>query len=217
MSRLSKPLILAMLSVALATTACTTNPQTGQTQISKTALYGIGGAVACGAIGALTGHGHAARDSALACGAVGAALGGYMDYQEKQLREKLANTQIGVQRLGDQLRLTLPENVTFDVDKAVIKSRAQGPLASIAAIMVQYPDTKITVQGFTDSTGSASHNQSLSERRAESVTTLLASNGVDSSRIRTMGLGASRPIASNATAVGRAKNRRVEILIDPVQ
>lgn len=217
MSRLFKPLTIAIVSATLATSACTTNPQTGQSQISKTALYGLGGALTCGAIGALTGSGHAARDAALACGAIGAAAGGYMDYQEKLLREKLANTQIGVQRLGDQLKLTLPENVTFAVDRAEIKGNAQGPLASVGDIMVQYPNTKITVQGFTDSTGSASHNQGLSERRAQSVTTLLASRGVDSTRIRTMGFGASRPIASNATAAGRAKNRRVEILIDPVQ
>jgi outer membrane protein OmpA-like peptidoglycan-associated protein len=217
MSRLIQPLTLAIVAAALATSACTTNPQTGESQLSKTALYGLGGAVACGAIGAMTGSGHAARDAALACGALGAAAGGYMDYQEKNLREKLANTQIGVQRLGDQLKLTLPENVTFAVDHAELKGNAKGSLNSIGDIMVQYPNTKITVQGFTDSTGSASHNQSLSERRAESVTTQLAARGVDSTRIRTMGFGASRPIASNATVAGRAKNRRVEILIDPVQ
>jgi len=216
MFRLPTPLTVSLLTVALATTACTTNPQTGQSQISKTALYGVGGALACGALGALS-SGKDARNAALACGAIGAAAGGYTDYQEKQLREKLVNTQIGVARLGDQLKLTLPDNVTFDVDRAEIKPGAQAPLASIGDSMVQYPNTRITVQGFTDSTGSASHNQQLSARRAESVTRYLAARGVDSSRIRTMGMGASQPIASNTTVAGRAKNRRVEILIDPAQ
>lgn len=216
MSRVLKPALIAAVTLSLATTACTTDPQTGQTRLSKTALYGIGGAVACGALGAMS-SGKDARNAALACGAIGAAVGGYMDYQEKLLREKLANTQIGVQRLGDQLKLTLPENVTFDVDKSDIKPAARGPLASIGDIMVQYPNTTISVQGYTDNTGSAAHNQKLSERRAEAVTTLLASRGVDSVRIRTLGMGAGHYIASNATAAGRAKNRRVEILIDPAQ
>lgn len=216
MSRLFKPMTVGIVLAALATSACTTDPQTGQRQLSKTALYGIGGAVACGALGAMS-SGKDARNAALACGAIGAAAGGYMDYQEQKLREKLANTQIGVQRLGDQLKLTLPENVTFDVDQSTIKPAARGPLTSIGDIMVQYPNTTITVRGFTDNTGSAAHNQKLSERRAEAVTTLLATRGVDTVRIRTVGLGASNYIASNATAAGRAKNRRVEILIDPAQ
>jgi outer membrane protein OmpA-like peptidoglycan-associated protein len=216
MSRLFKPTILGIIIMSFATTACTTDPQTGQTRISKTALYGIGGAVACGALGAIS-NGKDARNAALACGAAGAAIGGYMDYQETKLRDKLANTQIGVQRLGDQLKLTLPENVTFDVDKSVIKPAARGPLASIGDIMTQYPNTTITVLGYTDSTGSAAHNQKLSEYRAEAVTTMLASRGVDTVRIRTIGKGASQYIASNATAAGRARNRRVEILIDPAQ
>lgn len=208
--------VLAVAAALAVTGGCTTNPQTGQTEISKAALYGIGGALACGAIGA-TRNGTSARNAALACGAAGAALGGYMDYQEKQLREKLANTQIGIARLGDQLKLTLPDNVTFDVDKDRLKPGVVGPINNIGDIMVQYPNTRITVQGFTDSTGSAAHNQQLSERRAESVTNQLATRGVDTARIRTMGLGASNYIASNASAAGRARNRRVEILIDPVQ
>ena len=182
-----KPLSIAMLSAVLATSACTTNPQTGQSEISKTALYGIGGAVACGALGAL-GGGHDAAMRRWPAARVGAAVGGTMDYQEKKLREKLANTQIGIQRLGDQLKLTLPDNITFDTNKAEIKPQAQGPLASIGDIMAQYPDTRVTVQGFTDSTGSASRNQVLSEHRAEAVTRFLATRGVDTTRIRTMGL-----------------------------
>lgn len=217
MIRQAKTLTVLAIAAALAATGgCTTNPQTGQTEISKAALYGIGGALACGAIGA-TRNGTSARNAALACGAAGAALGGYQDYQEKQLREKLANTQIGVARIGDQLKLTLPENVTFDVDKYKLKPAVVGPIGAIGDSMVQYPNTRITVLGFTDSTGSAAHNQQLSERRAEAVTNLLATRGVDTARIRTIGRGASQYIASNANAAGRARNRRVEILIDPAQ
>jgi outer membrane protein OmpA-like peptidoglycan-associated protein len=210
-----KHITLCALALALGTTGCSTDPQTGNTRLNKAALYGIGGALACGALGA-TRSGKDARNAALACGAVGAGIGGYMDYQEKLLRQKLAQTQVGVQRIGDQLRLTLPDNVSFDVDRSEVKPAARAALANIGDIMVQYPATTIAVVGHTDNTGSAAHNQQLSERRAEAVTTLLAASGVDSTRIRTMGVGMSQPVASNASAAGRARNRRVEILIDPV-
>jgi outer membrane protein OmpA-like peptidoglycan-associated protein len=213
MSRRFKPLSIIILSSALATSASSTNPQTGQTEYSKSALYGVGAALACGAIGA-TRSGKDALNSALACGAVGAAVGGYQDYQEKQLRTKLANTQVGIQRLGDQIKLTLPDNVTFDSDRYQIKNGAQSALASIADSMVQYPNSTITVQGFTDSSGSANHNQELSEHRAEAVTDFLAAHGVSNTRIRTMGLGERQPVGDNRSEAGRALNRRVEILIN---
>ncbi|WP_028535463.1 OmpA family protein [Paludibacterium yongneupense] len=211
-----KRLIASALAIALVATGCTTDPKTGSSTLNKAALYGIGGALACGAIGA-TRSGKDARNAALACGAVGAGIGGYMDYQETKLREQLAQTQIGVQRIGDQIRLTLPDNISFDIDKSEVKPGARAALANVGSIMVQYPATTIAVIGHTDNTGTAAHNQQLSERRAEAVTTVLASSGVDSVRIRTMGVGMSQPVASNATAVGRARNRRVEILIDPVR
>ncbi len=217
MNRLSQPAMLCTLVLAIATSACTTNPQTGQTEINKAALYGIGGAVTCGLIGAATHGSVGARNSALACGAIGAGVGAYMDNQEQKLREKLANTRIGVERVGNQIKLSLPDNVTFATNSFQLGSAAQQPLSDIAAVLVQYANTSITVAGHTDSTGPAAYNQTLSEKRAQAVTDLLATKGVNTVRIRTMGFGPSQPIASNATVEGRSKNRRVEVLIAPDQ
>ncbi|MDH0341654.1 OmpA family protein [Chromobacterium haemolyticum] len=217
MTRLFKPATAAATLVALALSACTTNPQTGQTEISKTALYGLGGAAACGLVGALTHGGKGARNSALACGAIGAGIGGYMDYQEKQLREKLKNSQIAVERIGDQLKLSLPDNITFPTNGYQLNARVQKPLGDIAGVLVQFPDTSITVAGHTDSTGAAAYNQTLSEKRAQSVTEYLQGQGVNSVRVRTMGYGTTQPVASNASESGKAKNRRVEIMITPQQ
>lgn len=217
MTRLFKPATAAAPLIALALSACTTNPQTGQTEISKTALYGLGGAAACGLVGALTHGGKGARNSALACGAIGAGIGGYMDYQEKQLREKLKNSQIAVERIGDQLKLSLPNNITFPTNGYQLNARAQKPLGDIAGVLVQFPDTSITVAGHTDSSGAAAYNQTLSEKRAQSVTEYLQGQGVNSVRVRTMGYGAAQPVASNASDSGKARNRRVEIMITPQQ
>lgn len=215
MKRLFTPATAAIVAVALASTACTTDPQTGQSKMSKTAMYGLGAAAACGLLGAATHGSKGARNSALACGLVGAGVGAYMDYQEKQLREKLANTQIGIQRVGDQIRLSLPDNITFPVDGSSLNNRIQKPLNDVAGVLVQYPQTIVTVAGHTDSTGSLAHNQQLSEQRAQSVSSYLQARGVANTRLQTIGYGPSQPIASNNTATGRAKNRRVEILIAP--
>ncbi|MCW3479620.1 OmpA family protein [Neisseriaceae bacterium JH1-16] len=213
--QLTRPALVLAIAGALAASACTTNPQTGQSQMSKTAMYGLGGAAACGIVGALTNGAKGARNAALGCGAVGAGVGGYMDYQEKQLRDKLANTQVQVQRVGDQIKLVMPENITFAVNKYDVHPSAQKALSDVAGVLTQYPDTTITVAGHTDSTGSQQYNQTLSQRRAQSVANVLQGHGVAAARINSVGYGSSQPIADNNTVEGRAKNRRVEILINP--
>ena len=104
-----KPLTVAALAIPLALTGCVTDPVSGQRNASKTAMYGLGGAAVCGIVGALTHGGKGARNSALACGAIGAGVGGYMDYQEKKLRENLKNTNIEVERQGNQIKLVMPQ------------------------------------------------------------------------------------------------------------
>ncbi|WP_037585793.1 OmpA family protein [Stenoxybacter acetivorans] len=211
----SLPVLLAAASLALS--GCVTDPTTGQQSISKTALYGLGGAVTCGIIGAVTHGSKGARNSALACGAVGAGVGGYMDYQEKLLRDKLANSQVEVTRVGDQIKLVMPENITFATNSATLSSSANSSLTSVAGVLAQYTDTTITVSGHTDNTGSDAINQPLSEKRALSVANFLTTHGVAGGRINTVGYGSKMPVAENTTAAGRAKNRRVEIAINPVQ
>lgn len=212
---LLKPLTLLATSSILVLTGCVTDPYTGQQKASKTAMYGLGGAAACGAIGVLTHGGKGARNAALACGAVGAGVGGYMDYQEAKLRESLKNTDVQVSREGNQIKLTMPSAVTFATNSATLSSPAMDSLNKAAETLVQYPETTVTVAGHTDSTGNDSINQPLSERRAQSVSGYLVQRGVAGSRLNTVGYGSRQPIASNDNETGRAQNRRVEILINP--
>ncbi len=214
--KLMKPLTVAAVAASMALTGCVTNAA-GEQQLSKTAAYGLGGAAVCGIVGALTHGGKGARNSALACGAVGAGVGGYMDYQEKKLRESLANTGVDVTRQGDQIKLTMPESVTFATNSATLNTSAQDALTRAAQTLVQYPDTTLTVAGHTDNTGSDAINEPLSQRRAQAVAAYLNQRGVATSRLSTVGYGSRQPIASNATAEGRAQNRRVEVLINPDQ
>lgn len=213
--KLLKPLTALAVTSAMALTGCVTDPSTGQQTMSKTAMYGLGGAAACGVVGALTHGGKGARNSALACGVVGAGVGGYMDYQEAKLRESLKNTGVSVSREGNQIKLTMPDAVTFATNSAVLSSVAMDSLNKAAETLVQYPETTITVAGHTDSTGSDAVNQPLSERRAQSDAGYLVQRGVAGARMSTVGYGSRQPVASNDSEAGRAQNRRVEVLINP--
>ena len=212
-----KPLTVAVLAAPLALAGCVTDPVTGQQSASTTAVYGLGGAAVCGIVGALTHGGKGARNSALACGAIGAGVGGYMDYQAKKLRESLANTDVKVEQQGNQIKLVMPENVTFATNSATLSANARDALTAASKTLVQYPDTTLTINGHTDNTGSDAINDPLSRNRAQSVASFLQSQGVAGSRLTTAGHGSRQPVASNATPEGRAQNRRVEILINPDQ
>ncbi|MDO5685811.1 MAG: OmpA family protein [Neisseria sp.] len=210
-----KGITVLATAAALALSGCVTDPTTGQQTISKTAMYGLGAAATCGIVGAISHGGKGARNAALACGAIGAGVGGYMDYQESLLRDKLKNTPVEVSRQGDQIKLTMPESVTFATNSAQLNQNAVYSLNEVSAVLAKYNETTITVAGHTDSTGSDSINQPLSERRAQAVSQYLSSRGVAAHRIKAVGYGSRSPIASNATVEGRAQNRRVEILINP--
>lgn len=197
-------------------TSCTTNPYTGERQASKAATYG---AIGVGA-GALTGF-LAGKDTkstligAAAGGAVGGGYGYYRDVQEKKLREVLAGTGVQVKKEGNNIRLIMPGNITFPTGQSDLKSSFFSTLNSVALVLKEFKKTNISVSGHTDSDGNAAKNNALSESRAQSVAEYLASQGVDSSRISSFGLGSSQPIASNSNAGGKAQNRRVEINIIP--
>lgn len=212
-----KPFTVVLTASSLALSGCVADPVTGQQSPSKSAMYGLGGAAVCGIVGALTHSGKGARNSALACGAIGAGIGGYMDYQEQRLRQSLTGTQVQVQRQGNQIKLVMPENVTFATGSAVLSNNAQFALNTAAQTLVQYPDTTLTINGHTDNTGSDAVNNPLSQHRAQAVAYYLQSRGVAASRLAVYGYGSHMPAASNATAEGRAQNRRVEILINPDQ
>jgi outer membrane protein OmpA-like peptidoglycan-associated protein len=177
------------------------------------------GAAAGAVIGLLTGGNdkfQAAMIGAAAGAIAGGSVGYYMDKQEAKLREQMAGTGVDVVRNGDNITLDMPGGVTFAFDSSDLNSQFYPVLDKVAGTLSEYNKTVIEVAGHTDSIGSASYNQQLSERRANSVAAYLGSRGVDRSRMVTIGAGKDHPVASNETEAGRAQNRRVEITIVPV-
>ena len=204
--------ILALLSFV---SACTTiNPYTGQTQTAKSTWGTAIGATAGALIGS-TQSSEGALIGALAGGAVGGGVGYYLDVQAAELRAELASTGVQVVESDDSIRLIMPGNITFKTDSADINSSFYPVLNSVAKVLNKYSNSTVMVSGHTDSTGSAEYNLNLSRERAQSVASYLQGQGVKASRFEVLGLGSSNPIASNASAAGRAQNRRVEIKIIP--
>ena len=209
----------AALSALLLTSACMTDPETGQRRVSSAAIGGIGGALGGYLLGDIVGGRHDRTEKIVGAGIgaiAGAGIGAYMDQQERKLRERTAGTGVDVIRDGNDLLLRMPSGITFAYDDASIQPQFRPTLDDVAKVLAEYPKTYIDVYGHTDSDGSDAYNQTLSERRAQSVATYLTSHGVQSARIGTRGFGESQPIASNATEEGKAANRRVEIKIAPV-
>lgn len=199
----------------VAVSACVTDPNTGERKISRTAIGGVGGAGLGYLLGSVIG-GKTARIVGAGIGGVAGGVVGYqMDKQIKELKEQTAGSGIDVTQQGDGILVNLPD-VTFAVNSTAISPSFQANLDKVAQSMVQYPNSLIDVYGHTDSTGSDTYNMDLSKRRADSVARYLISRGVSSPRIQTQGMGESHPVADNATAEGRALNRRVEIKITPV-
>ncbi|AWV87118.1 OmpA family protein [Acinetobacter radioresistens] len=178
-------------------------------------------------LGALAGYGisksnansSAQNNRAAAIGAVvGAATGVYLDNKEKKLRQQMAGTGVEVNRNPDgSVGLIMPGNITFDTNKSTIKPNFYTTLNKVAQTLTEDNKSAILVTGYTDSTGNDSINIPLSQARAQAVANYLAGQGVPRTRINAQGLGASNPIASNATAEGREQNRRVEISIYATQ
>lgn len=205
---------LSALAMTSALAACTTNPYTGERQASKAATYGAGAAVVCALVGAAE-SGKRARNAALGCGIAGAGVGAYMDVQEAKLREQLRGTGVSVVREGDNLRLVMPGSITFQTDSYNLKSNFFPVLNSVSKVLATYADTTLRVTGHTDSTGSRSYNQTLSENRAGSVADYLAAHEVGRERLVVLGAGQDQPVAGNESAAGRAQNRRVELYVLP--
>ena len=184
--------------------------------------YTAGGAAGGAALGAIAGQviGKDTKGTLIGA-AVGSLLGmgwgAYRDNQEKEWKAKLQGTQAEVKKDGNALVINLPGGVTFASDSANITSSFYSALNGIAQSLNNYPETRIQVNGYTDSTGNDAHNQELSQRRANAVAQYLIAQGVSSSRIVANGFGSSNPIASNSTQEGRLQNRRVEIKILPAQ
>lgn len=204
----------------LGTSACVTDPNTGEQKVSRT---GIGAAVG-GTLGYLLG-GVVGGDTARIIGAgiggsAGAVAGKQFDDQIKELDEQTAGSGIDIEEVGDQdaILVRLPDGVTFASGSASINQGFLTTLDTVATSLVQYPNSLIDVYGFTDTTGSNALNQRLSEQRADAVADYLASRGVARARMETTGYGEQYDYLRVKTAdnVNEPLNRRVEIKIVPI-
>ncbi|MGB5290333.1 MAG: OmpA family protein [Lysobacterales bacterium] len=213
--------VFSIISI-VSLSACTTlDPYTREEKTSHAVKGAAIGAAVGVAAGLITGDDSKERKKrALIMGGVGAIAGGgvgvYMDKQEMKLRQTLENTGVSVIRVGDNITLNMPGNITFGVDSADINSGFYEILDSVALVLIEYKKTLVEVAGHTDSTGSYEYNQSLSERRAVSVADYLVSRSVMADRLITVGAGEQYPVAGNETSAGRQLNRRVEINIVPL-
>lgn len=216
--------LAAVLIGAGALAACTTtDPYTGMPVRNNTGTGVLAGAGAGALLGYLTNtnKGEQGRKNALIGAGVGAlaggAIGNYMDRQQADLRRSLEGSGVMIRRNGDQIVLVMPSDVTFDVDKSDIQPQFLRVLDDVARTLNAYPQTTIDVVGHADSSGPDDYNQTLSERRASAVAGYLTNQGrVLQDRIFVAGMGERQPIADNATAAGRAQNRRVEVILRPL-
>jgi outer membrane protein OmpA-like peptidoglycan-associated protein len=212
----------AAMAALLTTTACVTDPDTGNKKISRAAIGGVAGAVVGYFAGDLIGGRRDRTEKVVGAGVgalAGAAVGVYMDRQERELRDKTAGTGVEIDRQGNELLLTMPAGITFPINSYEVQPQFHATLDQVAQTLASYESTLIDVYGHTDPSGGDAINLPLSRNRAQAVANYLAARGVQPARIATQGFGSSQPLAGNdnSSEAERAANRRVEIRIVPVE
>ncbi len=207
--------LVAVLSFSIIFSSCNSVKNTNKTQRGAAI-----GAVAGGVLGAVLGNnlgkgGNGALGAVLGGvigGVAGGVIGNKMDKQAREIQTALPGAK--VERVGEGIKLVLGENaVRFDTSKSTLTTAAKTNLDKLIPVFKSYEDTNLVIYGYTDSSGKVEYNQTLSENRAASVKSYLASKGLTTTRITTTGMGIADPIASNETAEGKSQNRRVEFAI----
>jgi outer membrane protein OmpA-like peptidoglycan-associated protein len=217
-----KLLRVAVLGTVVLVGGCKTlEPYTGEEQTSKATRGALIGAAAGAVVGLVSGDDALERRQRALLGAgvgalAGGAIGNYQDRQEAELRAQLAGTGVSVTRIGDNITLNMPGNVTFATDSSDLSPGFFEVLNSVSKVLKEFDQTVVEVAGHTDSTGSEAYNQALSERRASSVAQYFSAKSISMQRLITVGMGEARPVADNGTAEGRQANRRVEITMVPL-
>jgi outer membrane protein OmpA-like peptidoglycan-associated protein len=209
MSKVMRIPVAALAAVTLfGMTACASWDQR-----ERGAVIGAGAGAAVGAaVGSQVGStARGAIVGAVVGGAAGAVIGHQMDQQARELDRDLEGAT--VTRVGEGIVVTFEGGILFDFDRADLRSEARSNLRQLAQNLQQHDRTEVLILGHTDSVGSASYNQGLSERRAQSAANYVISQGVARTRVSTRGMGENDPIATNETAEGRQLNRRVEVVI----
>ena len=217
----SKKVSFVLLAALILSGCKTLDAYTREEKTSSATKGALIGAAAGAVVGLITGDDAVERRQRALIGAgvgalAGGSIGAYQDRQEAELRAELEGTGVSVTRIGDNITLNMPGNVTFATDSADLSPAFFDVLTSVGKVLTEYESTVVEVAGHTDSTGSDAYNQQLSERRAASVASYLRSQNVRSDRIITVGMGEQRPVADNSSASGRQANRRVEITMVPI-
>ena len=219
---MKKALLAVTVAASVGLTGCSTlNPYTGEKQTSKATTGAAIGAAVGALIGIATSDSAKERkERALKGAGIGAITGGgvgyYMDVQEAKLRQKLEASGVSVTRDGDNIILNMPGNITFATNSYAVREDFRPVLDSVAEVLKEYKSTMIQIGGHTDSTGSHEYNMLLSKQRAQSVADVLGSFGVQTVRMDIVGFGETQPVASNSADSGRARNRRVELILLPL-
>ena len=214
--------VIAIVAAAVVVSGCETlDAYTRESKTSSATKGALIGAAAGAVVGLISGDDAVERRQRALIGAgIGALAGGsigyYMDRQEEKLRAELEGTGVSVTRIGDNITLNMPGNVTFRTDSSDLSPAFFDVLNSVGKVLNEFDKTVVEVAGHTDSTGSEVHNQNLSERRAMAVGRYLQSQEVSAQRLITLGMGELRPVLGNGTAAGRQANRRVEITMVPL-
>ena len=206
---MKKIIIFTLLAVMLVSTL-------GCSSLKKRDKGAIIGATAGAVVGGVIGDkaGNTALGAIIGAavgGAAGAYIGNYMDKQAEEIKNDIQGAK--VERVGEGIKITFESGILFDINKSSLRGEATDNLNKLAVILNKYQDTKILIEGHTDSTGSDEYNMDLSLRRANSVSTALTAQQVIPTRMTIQGYGETQPIADNATSSGRQLNRRVEIAI----
>ena len=210
------------IGLAVAMSACTTlDPYTREEQPARAQRQAVIGAAAGAVAGLITGDSSMERKKRALVGAglgalAGAGVGTYMDRQEAKLRAELERTGVSVTRIGDNITLNMPGNITFATNSADLNASFYEVLNSVSMVLDEFDQTVIEIAGHTDSTGTDAYNQELSVRRAGAVASYLGTRSILPERIITVGMGESRPVATNDSDSGRQQNRRVELTLVPL-
>lgn len=219
---MKKILIVSLIASFLA--GCATDEfgnSRAMTNTEKGAIIGVLGGAAAGAAIDHNKRGRGALIGAIGGGLAGGAVGAYMDSQakdlQKQLAPEVARGAISIDKRADNsIKVVMTAATAFDSNSAVVKTGFHPTLNKIADVVNKYGKTTITIEGHTDSQGSDQVNQTLSERRAVAVDEYLQANKVAPQRLTALGRGEKMPVADNGSEAGRARNRRVELLLEPV-
>lgn len=215
MKKFNTYLLLGALISGSFLTSCSTVKNSNNTQRGA-AAGAVAGAVLGGVLGNNVGNKNNSALGAVLGGVVGGTVGGVIGKKMDKQAEDIQNTLPGaqVERVGEGIKVTLGEStVNFEFDKSDLTAQAKANLDKLAKVFIANPDTYVAIYGYTDNVGKEEYNVKLSRSRANAVKAYLVSKGVGTKRLTTEGMGMADPVASNDTAAGRAKNRRVEFSI----